>query len=846
MDRMKLYDWWIALTFGVVARRPHASTVQSFFAVEGRDAVRALCATPVVTAVGVLSLALGIGANTALFSILNSLVLRPLPVRAPEQLVILGRSDWTNPIWEEIRRRQHELFESAGAWSPQQFNLAESGRMDPVSGAYVSGGLFHTLGVDARAGRTIVPADDVRGGGDGHVVVISHRFWQQRLAAAPDVLGRRLSLNRVSFAIVGITPPGFDGPEVGLPMDLFVPIASEAAIRGPESVLDGRSSWWLRVVARLASDRSVEATAAALDVIRPAVRDATMPPEWKAEYRAGYLTSAADFELSPATTGVSDLRERFGRPLTIIMAVVGAVLLIACANIANLMLARATARRHEMSVRLALGASRFRVVSLLLTESLFLALAGGIGGLAIAKLGAALLVGQLGSEVNTVALDLSLDWRVLTFTAVVSLGATLLFGVAPALGLGKAEPNEALKEQSRAMAGERRTGVRHALVVAQVALSFGLVAGAVLFGRTFVALTSTPLGFDPSNLLIVGVDAGAGRMPPEQLAATARHVTDVAASAPGVTRASLSFLTPMSGRNWTHRVEVSGGPALRRESQTTMVNAVAPGWFETYGMRILAGRDISASDAAGAPLVVVVNEAFVRRFAGGASPLGLRVKGVGLGILRESIVVGVVNDAVYRTSRMGIVPTMYLPMEQARLSSAAYSLTLKVRGDRASVERGVTAALERASPDLAFSFRSYADQVRATIVQERLVAMLSGFFGVLALLLAALGLYGTTSYAVGRRRPEIAVRIALGASARGIVWLVLRRVAALLAFGSALGIAVSLWVGRYVESLLFGVQARDPTVLAATGVVLMGVGLMAGWLPARRASRLDPTASLRG
>jgi putative ABC transport system permease protein len=832
-----------ALWFGVAERLPRLGTLRTFVSVDVRDAARALWATPVVTTVAVLSLALGIGANTALFSILNSLVLRPLPVREPERLAVIANSDWTNPIWEQIRARQHDLADSACAFSTERFDLADSGRTDPVDGGYVSGALFQTLGVDTMLGRPIVPADDVRGGGpEGHVAVVSYRFWRQRLGGTADVLGQRLTVGHVAFTIVGVTPPNFFGPEVGEAMDVFLPLAAEAAIRGRESALNGRSSWWLHMMIRLRPNQTLDAAAAAINAVRPAVRDATMP-DWPADMKARYLTDA--FRLVPASTGVSSLRARFEQPLTIIMIVVGAVLLIACANIANLMLARATARRHEMSIRLALGASRARLVCQMLVESLLLAMVGGAAGLALAKSGAALLIRQLGSDVTRVTLDLPIDWRVLAFTAAVALGATIVFGLAPALGLGSAAPNDALKDQGRSMTGDRRFGVRNMLVIAQVALSFVLVSGAALFVRTFTTLVNTPLGFEPSGLLIVSVDAARTGVPREQHVARAQQLAELIATVPGISRASLSFLTPLSGRGWTHRMQPIGGPVSSSPAfQTVFVNAVAPGWFETYGMRVRAGRDIAASDVTGSEPVGVVNEAFVRQFLGAKNPLGVRVKGIGFE-QSERVIVGVVNDAVYRSARRGVVPTMYLAMAQANAFGSGFSVTARVQANRQTIERDLTEALSRADAKLAFSFRDYGDQIRETVVQERLVAMLSGFFGVLAMLLAGLGLYGVTSYAVGRQRAEIAVRLALGASPAGVVRMVLRRVLILLVSGAAIGMAMSLWAGKFVDALLFRVEARDPFTLAGAAAVLLAVGLFAGWLPARQASRLDPTAALR-
>ena len=838
-----------ALWFGVIERLPRPATLHTFVTVDIRDAVRALAGTPVVTVVSILSLALGIGANTALFSVLNGLVIKELPVRDPGRLVVIDHTSWPNPVWEQIRERQHDLFESAGAWATDRFNLAESGRVDSVTGAYVSGGLFQVLGVDAVAGRTLAPADDVRGGGgDGLVAVISSRLWQSRFGGARDVVGRPLTVNRVRVTIVGVLPPAFLGPEVGRAMDVFLPLAAEATIRGRESWLDERSTWWLQLVARLKPDQSLEQAAAALNAARPAIREATVPPTDNAERRAEFLRDT--MLLFPAATGVSPndlhggLRTRFEQPLIVVMLVVAAVLLIACANIANLMLARAAARRHEMSVRLALGASRLRLGCQLFVESLMLAAAGALAGLALAEFGGPFLLSQLGSDLVPVTVDLSVDWRVLGFTAAASLGATFIFGLAPALGLRRLEAaNAAVREQTRTATGDRGLALRNALIVAQVALSFVLVAGAGLFVRTFAALTTTPLGFDPTHLLIVSVDAVPPSVAAEHKTAFAQRIAEAVAAAPGVSHAALSRITPMSVGNSTARVQLAGSPALPRDQQPAWVNLLGPGWFETYGMRVVAGRDFAVSDRTGSEPVAVVNETFARRFGGGQNVLGQQIANAGSGKIVARIV-GVVNDSVYRTVRLGVVPTMYLPIAQG--SFRGFTVTAKLTAPRALAERDIADAIGRTVPDAMFTFRDYSDQLRATVIQERLVAIVSGFFGALAMLLAAVGVYGVTAFSVGRRRAEIAVRVALGASARRVIGLVLRRVLTLVLAGAAIGAIVSLWGVKFVGTLLFGVDARDPLMLGAAALVLLAVGLFAGWLPARIVSRVDPADALRG
>jgi predicted permease len=840
-----------ALWFGVIERVPPPAAIHTFMTVDVRDALRALAATPIVTFVSIASLALGIGANTALFSILNGLVIKPLPVKESERLVVLDRTSWPNPVWEQIRARQYDLFDGAAAWYPTQFNLADAGRLDPVNGAYVSGGLFQVLGIEAFSGRAIVPADDTKGGGpDGLVAVISARFWKARFGGTRDVVGRQISLDRVRFTIVGVMPPGFLGPQVGRAMDVFLPIAAEATVRGSESWLEERSSWWLQLIARLKPDQTIDQAAAAFNAARPAIRDATIPANEPADYRARYLSET--IQIFPADTGVSPpdqfsdrgLRGRFERPLTIIMVVVVAVLVIACANIANLMLARATARRHEMSLRHALGASRLRLASQMFVESLVIAALGGLAGLAVAQFGGPFLIRQLGSDLSSVTLDVSIDWRVLGVTAAAALGATFLFGLAPALGMGRVDPNDALKEHTRGVAGERRTSLRSALVIAQVALSLALVVSGGLFVRTFAKLTMTPLGFDPENLLIVRADAVPRSVAEEDRAAYAQRVANAVAGAPGVTRAALSRITPMSDGNTTFGVHLAGTALLPRGERTTWVNYVQPGWFETYGMRIIAGRDFTETDRAGSERVAIVNEAFARKFGNGQIVVGQHILSATPGQL-DATIVGMVNDSVYRTVRLGVVPTMYLSMAQGTHYGSGFAVTAKVAGPRALAERNIVDAIRQVAPDLTFRFRDYSDQLRATVVQERLVALLSGFFGGLGMLLAALGVYGVTAYAVGRRRAEIAIRLALGASPRGVVQLVLSRVAVLMIAGAAIGLGLSLWAAKFVATLLFGIDARDPMTFIGAAITLIVIGLLAGWLPARKASRLEPTAALR-
>jgi predicted permease len=816
--------------------------MRSFIQFDLAAAVRSLRATPVITAIAIASLALGIGANTALFSILNGLVLKPLPVESPEDLAFLDDGDWTNPIWEAIRQRAPEFADGAFAWGATSFDIAASGEVDRVNGAKASGSLFATLGLSPRLGRFFDAADDARGlGANGPVAVISERFWHQRFGGAPDAIGKTLLLNRKPFTVIGVMPGSFTGLDVGRDADVIVPIATDAWLRGADSVLDQRSNWWLQIYVRRPANRTFAEMTSALNTMRPAIRQATLPSDWPAPMLERYLNE--DFALVPAATGQSGLRDRYAEPLTIILIVVGAVLVIACANIANLLLVRATARRHEMSVRLALGASRARLARQLLTESVLLAAAGGIAGLALAQVGGQLLVRQLSTSVSTVSLSLAPDARVLAFTAGVSLLTAVLFGLMSALGLSRVAPNDALKEQSRGAIGDRRFGIRNALVVAQVALSLALVIAAGLFVRTFASMASTPLGFDPEPLMVTTVDIRETGATGDERLAMAQRALDAATATPGVRHAAVSLITPLSGSGWNGRAKVEGQPFTEDKSAEYWVNPVSPGWFETYGMRLVRGRDISRADVKGSEPVVVVNEAFAKKFLPG-DPLSHRVIADLDGGELPFRVVGVVSDAIYRSVRAGVVPTTYFPYQQLGRPGTTFAITSDV-GDSSQARRALAGTLAGLDARLSFAHRDLNEQVRSTMAQERLVAVLSGFFGALALLLAAIGLYGVTSFAVSRRKSEIAVRMALGAPASAVVRMVLRSAGLLLIAGAVAGVGLALWASKFLGALLFGLTPRDPMTIGLALAVLAAAALAAAWLPARRAARLDPTVVLR-
>lgn len=834
-----------AVYFGLAERQGPAEPRPSRWAIDWRDAYRSLRATPVVTIVAMLSLGLGIGANTTLFSILNSLVLKTLPVRDPDRLVVIADGSWTNPIWEEIRDRR--VFHDAFAWSAASVNLSSTGESDQVPGVYASGEMFDVLGVHPIIGRAFSRADDSRTGGPyGPVAVVSEGFWQRRYGGRADILGQGLTVNGLRYAIVGVTPKGFFGPDVGRAAEVFLPIGDIALEAGSSARLDARSNWWLEIMARLAPGQTIEQATAALRRAQPAIRLAAMPQDWPTRQKATFLTDP--FALVPAANGESELRTSYRRPLEVLLAVVGSVLLIACANIANLLLARAAARQREFSLRLALGASRARLARLLLTESAMLAATGALLGLAFARWGGALLVHQLSGR-ETVMLDLSPDWRVLAFTAGLAVVTVVLFGLAPAIGVAQLDATEALKQQGRGLVGERRGALRSVLVIGQVALSLALVLAAALFLRTFASLTRSNLGFDPTDLLVINVNASkvSAETMPTRLATLLEDVQAV----PGVARAALSALTPVSGSGWNTIIEPPPyGPEGSVRRRLSWVNAVSPGWFATYGIHLLQGRDIDTRDTSNAPAVVVVDETFAHKFLAGKAVLGAELHAaLGPGANPTLTVIGEVTPSVYRSARAGDEPVMYLPLAQppAGSPSALKALNLSVRssGEAAAFAPAVSRAIRQAIPEAAFSVRLMDDQLGGTVRQERLLAILGGFFGGLALLLAALGLYGVTSYSVNRQRAEIGIRMALGADRAGIIRRVVGRVVLLLAIGAACGSALCVWASKFIAQLLFGVTPRDPLMMAGATAVLLGAALAAAWLPARRAGSMDPAKILR-
>jgi putative ABC transport system permease protein len=809
-----------------------------------RYALRAIRRSPGFAAVAMVSLALGIGANTAIFSLIDSLILKTLPVAHPEQLLQVTMNDsayFTNPIWEQIRDRQ-DVFSGTFAYGGNSFNLATGGEARNVRGNYASGQFFDTLGLHAIIGRTFTTGDDKRG--CPGTAVLSHGFWQREYGGRANVVARNISLNNHPFEILGVLAPGFTGMDVGTEMDVYVPLCAEKIIRGEVSSLDQRSSWWLRIIARPKPGVSVARAAARLKVLSPTAFEATIPPRWKAEDQEAYRRKS--LSTLPAANGLSNIRKQYQQALMVLMAIVAAVLLIACANVANLLLARGAARRKEIAVRIALGSGRGRLVRQLLTESIVLSLSGAALGVVFAQWGARVLVGFLSSRESKVFLDLSIDWRVLAFTAGASILTALLFGLAPAWRSSAVNPQSAMKANARGVIEGSKFGLGKSLVVAQVALSLLLVVGAGLMLSTFFRLETLDAGFDREHVLIASIDLRSGNLAKEQRAAALLEMLDRLRALPGVRSASDSNMTPVSGSFWNEDLEIEGYTSKGRDDTLVYFNAVSDRYFETLGMDLVAGRDFNTHDMPGSPRVAIVNQTMAKRYFAGQNPIGKGYRaeeGKEMGPWTE--IVGVVRDSKYGSLREKILPAAFVSANQNNDPMLGLDFELRSAGRPAALVSAAKSAIASVNRDASLQFTTLGAQVDESLARERLLATLSGFFGLLALALATIGLYGVMSYNIARRRNEIGIRMALGAAQARVLRMVLREVALLIGTGVAIGLLAAIFVTRFVESFLYGMKANDPWTLAIAAAVLALAAALAGFLPARSASRLDPMNALR-
>ena len=823
-----------------------------------RYGVRALRQNPAFTAVTVLSLALGIGANTALFQLLDSLHLQTLPLDAPQELAQVKfrerknasgqfnswHPDLTYAQLERIREEQ-QVFDGLAAWGDRTFNLTPGGEARYARGMMVTGDFFDVLRVRPHVGRLFTRADDDRAA-CSRSAVLSHAFWQREMGGDPGAVGRPIHVDGVRLEIAGVAEPGFFGLEVGRSFDVAVPMCVEAMINGDQSRLDRREAWWLSAVGRLRTGVTLTEASAAMEAISPRVMEPTVPTMYDAETAKTYRT----YRLGafPAATGISDLRRTYTTPLYFLLVTAGLVLLIACANLANLLLARASAREREIAVRLALGASRGRLIRQLMTESLLLALLGAALGLFLAHTLSEVMVSFLSTRDRPLFVALDPGWRVLGFNAGLAILTCTLFGLAPALRASRTEVGVVLTGAG----GHQRTGshersrLRRTLVVTQIALSFVLLVGALLFSRTLSNLASQDPGFHVRDVVVLGVDLRPLHLPPGQQVGFKSRLLERARQVPGIAIAASTSIVPISGNGWNNQVWRDGGEPGDLVSDMSLVS---DGYFKALGQALVAGRDFDRRDGAGAPKVTVINQTLAHKVFGDANPIGQRLRAA-QGSTDNSVafeVVGVVADSKYRELRASFGPIAYFPSEQDADPFPYDQLVIRLAAGvpANAVIDHLRAAMAEISPALVIDFDFLDRMLLDSLLRERLMATLSMFFGALAALLATIGLYGVISYSVARRTHEIGIRMALGASRQAISKLVLSDALRLVLIGLGVGAALAIAGSRLAAALLYGLAPHDPLTYVVAVVLLAGVALVATLLPARRAARVDPMVALR-
>jgi len=823
-------------------------------------AARTFKKSPVFVAVAVLSLALGIGANTAIFTLVDQLLLRLLPVKDPQQLVLLwgrgphygsnnGRYKLSYPMYEDFRDH-NEVFSGMFCRWETSLSVSAEGKTERVDGELVSGSYFPVLGVGAALGRVFTADDDKTPGGHP-LAVISYRYWQSRFGGSADVLGKKLLVDGYPITIIGVSQAGFDGTDPGSSPQIRIPIMMEAQL-SPQFAqfysLKNRRGRWVNVFGRMKPGVTMKQAKAALQPFFHQMLE--MEVQDKAFSRAAPETKHAFLtmwmELVPASKGDSGLRRQFANPLLVLTALVGLVLLIACANVANLLIARATARQKEVAIRLALGASRSRIVSQLLAESLLLAFAGGTLGLILAIWMDRALLRFLPTGDTPLTLSTTPDWRILLFTLGVTLLTGVIFGLAPALQSTRAQLAGTLKDQVGSIAGGTSVALRKTLVAAQVTLSLVLLIGAGLFIRSLNNLKDVDPGFGTRNLVGFAVDPPMNGYTPERSRDFYRQVRDNLDALPGVESSTLAVIPVLADNEWDNSMTVEGFQHKPSEMPDPHMQFVSPDYFKTMNVPILVGRDFRVTDGLTAPKVCIVNERFARKYFKDGLALGKHLgMGGDPGTKLDIEIVGVVKDTKYENMRAEVPLEVYEPYQQMNFVLGMYVYVRTARQPEqafASIRRVVNAL----DPNLpVFQMKTIETQMEESLITERLVATLSTGFGILATALAAIGLYGVMAFLVAQRTREIGVRMALGAATGDVIWLVMKDVVVLAGIGIAIGLSASWALTRMVKSQLYGIQPNDLISIIAATVGIAAVALLSGYIPARRATRIDPMRALR-
>jgi predicted permease len=814
-----------------------------------RYTLRTLAKSPVFTTVAILSLALGIGANTAIFTLINALILRDVPVRQPERLVYLSairqgsKINLSYPMFREVERSQRVfsgMIGWGGNWMP---NVEVNGVLSKDRVLSVTANCYSELGASPFLGRLLTSEDEnLSGGANSQVAVIGYEFWQRRFGAAPDIVGKEIRIEGHSFTIIGVTRKWFTGLTTGEPPDITVPLTAMPFIQSEEFDPESRSLLWLHPVGRLKDGVTIEQARAQLQSFWPNVLLATASTQTPGLRRQTFLSMGLD--VSSAARGMStDLRDQFTRPLYVLAGIVGLILLVACVNLANLMLARAAARSHEMSVRVAIGASRWSLSRQVLAESLAISFTGAILGLTFAYWGSRLLV-LLMTEGNAapVSLNLSPDLRVLSLTICVALLTGILFGLAPAWRSSREDPATVLQQNARSLSGGAGK-LSKVLIITQVALSLVLLLGAGLFVGSFARLRSLDLGFHKESVLEITLNPRPGGYKNLDLNSYHKQLLARVSSLPGVDSVSFGDATIPSPEGWHDTVSAMTADSSSGIHLTANAASVSPGFFRTLGIPLLRGRDFTETDDQHHPHIAIVNSNLANLLFPNGDAIGKRIRFGFMPDYENIEIVGIARNARIFDIRDATTPVLFFSTLQ--YPSDWGSLIVRTKGSPEALEKTIGQEVESLGHEYVLRTRTVAQTIDAELVEERVTAMLSGFFAALALLLASIGLYGLMSYAVTRRTRELGIRVALGAQRENVLWIVLRDTLALAIVGLAIGIPCAIAACRLISSMLFGLSPNDLPTIIVVSLLLLLVALFAGYLPARRASTIDPIVALR-
>jgi predicted permease len=827
-----------------------------------RFGVRQLRRTPTLTLVAITSLALGIGANTAIFTVAKKVLFDTLPVKDPKELRMLtwvaghdqkvplvwgdansnagggiASTSFSYPVFEELRK-QTDAFQDLFAFKDVKMTAVVDNRPDLVSAELVSGNTFNALSVQPILGRTLESADDT-GPGAGPVAVISDAYWAAHFSRSPTILGKTISLNGVPIIIVGVTPANFTGLQIGTATQLYVPLTMQPLLlprpqNSSVSLLDNPQSWWLLIMARLRPGVSEARAQAELDaVLRPAAA-AGMPD--------GKTPTQLHLQFQPGDRGL-DYLDGFAKPSYLLLALAGIVLLLACVNLANLLLARANAREREVSTRLALGAGRIRIVGQMLTESLLLSSLGGAAGLLIGYLGRNLIPHLLAKSWSPETMQLDFDGRVVAFTVAISLATGILFGLVPAWQATRTDVNSGLKDATHATSSRQKMGLGKSLVIFQIALSAILLIGAGLFVRTLFNLSHTPLGFQPDNILLFRLDPPRTRYTGPQSTALYLQLEEKLAAIPGIRSVTLSTIAIVGDGYSGSTFHVSGRPIVKGEGRIQM-NIVGNDFFPTLGIPIMHGRGFDTHDTHAAPMVAVINQTLAQKYFPNQNPLGQTFENEDADAPTQ--IVGIAADTRYASLRAPTPPLFYLPYQQHPDHMGRMVVELRTFADPTGIVNQARTAVATLDPNLPLiEIRTMTQQIDSSLSNERIFARLTAGFGLLALLLAGIGIYGIMAYTVSRRTSEIGIRMALGARADQVLSMVLGEVSWMALAGVAIGLGGALWLGHFLGAMLYGLKPSDPLTLISAAVLLTVIALLAALGPARRASRIDPIRALR-